>query len=447
MSSKITIMGHAGLFIESAGERILVDPILRTTPLASGSMTHSYGRSLELDAMPKPTQLVITHGHLDHFDPESLRKLDRDVAVVVPHDPAMQHVLDELGFRRVHAIEPWQRHELGALQIIPTPSHAGVIEWGVLFELADGRYLHPADSEPSLADARRIRAEHGPIDVASMKFQPAAPGSAVMRDLGAHFDKREVADWLQCVLELSPRFVFPYASGLRYCGRHAWLNRHAFPFRSAEMADLLRPALPSDHVVSPVRPGDVLELSAGAVRHTAQASPFIRLVDDGASEPDWQPFDPSTLTGLDSDAEREELESRFEQLLVKEIVPWIARGRDREHSLIQSYVQCGVVYQLVIHLGADQTLDFAIDFRGRMTLTAERHPLANYFAHLSGRGLLDVLRGELGPELFYMSGDVRQYEKIIALRDGEFAIPAAQGWALFEQLGEPITHYLRHRGA
>src|SRR4051794_27267381 len=79
MNTRVTIMGHAGLFIEAGAERILVDPVLRTTPLASGSVVHTLKRSLDLTAMPRPTTVVVTHGHLDHFDPESLRTLDRAV--------------------------------------------------------------------------------------------------------------------------------------------------------------------------------------------------------------------------------------------------------------------------------------------------------------------------------------------------------------------------------
>lgn len=447
MGSSVTVMGHAGVFVQSAGHNILVDPILRTTPLASGSVEHTYTRALDLGAMPRPTQLVLTHAHLDHYDPESLRSLDRALPVLVPQDTTLQSELRALGFEQITAIAPWQTHRLGALGLTATPSHAGVVEWGLVFGLRDGTYAHAADSEPALADARRVVADHGPIDLASIKFQPAAPGSAAMRGLGAYFNKDEVAEWLQCALELRPRFAFPYASGIRYCGRHAWLNRYAFPFHSTEIADLLRPALSEGHQIAPVLPGDVLELGPSGVTHHVQASPFVRHIDDDAAEPHWEPFDAHTMLGLSNDAERDELTTRVEKLLARELAPFIARSRDDADSPIQHYVQFGVVYQLVIHLGEDRSLEYAIDFRQRLRLTAGRHPLANYFAHLSGRGLLDVLRGELGPELFYMSGDVRQYEKVLCVRDGQVHTPSLQGWNLFEQLAEPLTHYLRHHHA
>lgn len=452
MKSKITIMGHAGLYVEAGAERILVDPLLRTSPLASGAVVHSYTRALDLPAMPAPTLGVITHGHLDHFDPESLRKLDRQLPLVVPNDPAMQHALRELGFQHLITLNPWQTHRADGVTLTATPSHAEIDEWGMLFEAAEARFLHHADAEPSLEDAQRIRRDWGDVDVTSVKFQPASPGHGVLRAQGPYFDKRQVAEWLECAVEVGAELSFPYASGVQFTGRHAWMNDYAFPFQSAEIAALLSERLASTSTPSSaaprrvecVLPGDVIEFAPRHAQRFPQASKFVRHVDDGHGEPLWRPFDRSTLEGIDSAAEREELEERLERFLRDEIAPWIAMRRDETGSPIQSYVKYGVVYQLAVHLSAEEQLNYAIDFREKLSLTAEWHPEANYFAHLSGRSLLEVLRGSAGPELFYMSGDVRLYEKILWVQNGKFGMPNVRGWDLFERLPEPITHYLRH---
>lgn len=453
VKSKITIMGHAGLYVEAGAERILVDPLLRTTPLASGTVVHSYTRALTLDAMPAPTLGVITHGHLDHFDPESLRKLDKKLPLVVPNDPAMQHALRELGFEKLIVLEPWQTHRADGVTLTATPSHAEIDEWGVLFEAAGARFLHHADAEPSLEDAQRIRRQWGEVDVTSVKFQPASPGHGVLRGLGPYFDKRQVAEWLECALEVGAQLAFPYASGVKFDGRHAWLNDYAFPFRGEEVAALLSARLAASNPdrdaearrrAECVRPGDVIEFTPRAARLFPQASPFVRHVADGSGEPVWRPLDASTLAGVASAEEREELSERLEAFLRDELAPWIAKRRDDAGSPIQSYVKYSVVYQLSVHTGAGEALNYAIDFRGKLSLTAEKHPEANYFAHLSGQSLLSVLRGEAGPELFYMSGDVRLYEKILWVEDDKFGMPVPRGWDLFERLPEPLTHYLRH---
>jgi hypothetical protein len=448
MEQSISILGHAGLYIESGAARVLVDPLLHPGTIASGSVEHSYPRSLDLASMPPPTLLVVTHGHLDHFDPRSLVLLPRSLPVLVPDDVALHHELRELGFSNLIVLTPWEHHVHRGLLIRAIPSHADVDEFGLVVQSPRTRFVHFADSEPTLADARRLREEHGTTTACSIKFQPAAPAHGTMRALGPWFDKSQVTEWLECIPTLAPRFAFPYASGVKYAGHHAWMNRFAFPLSSEEVVRLLRQRLArSQCEVACVRPGDVLLLSENVVERRTQGCPFIREVTGGA-EPTWQPFEPSTLYGLDTKHDRDELRERLEQVLRDEIAPWIAYRSLEADSPITTYRSFGVVYQLTVHTGDGNELHYAVDFRGPLSITAERHPDANYFAHVSGRSLLHVLRGTCGPELFYMSGDVRLYEKIVSATETGFALPPVQGWDLFERLPELLTHYLRHtRGA
>ncbi|HET9955223.1 MAG TPA: hypothetical protein VFQ61_12000, partial [Polyangiaceae bacterium] len=73
-----------------------------------------------------------------------------------------------------------------------------------------------------------------------------------------------------------------------------------------------------------------------------------------------------------------------------------------------------------------------------------RHPYANFFAHVAGKGLLRRLNGEAQPEALYSCGDLRLFEKIIGVRDGRVYVPPVQGWELFECLPEPLTYFLRY---
>ncbi|MDP9034132.1 MAG: MBL fold metallo-hydrolase, partial [Myxococcota bacterium] len=401
---RVTIMGHAGLFIEGCDQRILVDPVLRTDALGSLSVTHAYPRVLDLPAMPRPTLIILTHGHLDHFDPSSLALLDRRIPIVVPDDHAMHCVLRELGFGTLRVLAPWDFLKAGGIELRAVPSHADIDEFGFVVSAHGLTFLHLADAEPSLADARKLRAEMGTMDLASVKFQPASPAHGVFRALGPQFDKNEVAEWLECIAEASPRLSFPYASGVRYQGRHEWLNRYAFPFTSEEVRRLLELRLATTGpAVTTVLPGDVFEISRYAAVQVPRASTFVRHAG-GGEEPAWEPIDSQLLTTPFTPEERRELDARLEQLLRQEIGPWIARRSRDEGSPIQKYMQYGVVYQLTVHAGRDDALHYSIDYSApRLSLRSERHPCANYFAHLSGRALLEVLRGSAGPELFYMS--------------------------------------------
>ena len=70
---KITWLGQAGLLFETNGKRILVDPYLsdhvKTVEPANYRRVPVDERFLEL----QPDVIVVTHDHLDHLDPETLK--------------------------------------------------------------------------------------------------------------------------------------------------------------------------------------------------------------------------------------------------------------------------------------------------------------------------------------------------------------------------------------
>jgi N-acyl-phosphatidylethanolamine-hydrolysing phospholipase D len=77
----ITFLKHAGLFIKDGDSHLLIDPVFEDifwfiedfSPL-----------TFNLQDMPKPDTLLITHGHFDHLDLPSLGKLDKDTRVISP---------------------------------------------------------------------------------------------------------------------------------------------------------------------------------------------------------------------------------------------------------------------------------------------------------------------------------------------------------------------------
>jgi L-ascorbate metabolism protein UlaG (beta-lactamase superfamily) len=91
----LTYLKHACLMIQDAGCRILIDPVFASpfwfirdfTPFA-----------FEPSVIPAPDHVLITHGHYDHLDTDSLAKLPSDVHVISP--PGYGDILDELGLRR-----------------------------------------------------------------------------------------------------------------------------------------------------------------------------------------------------------------------------------------------------------------------------------------------------------------------------------------------------------
>lgn len=70
-------VGHATVHVELDGVRLLTDPLLR-------SHVAHLRRAAPLPALPRADAVLISHGHYDHLDVPSLRKLGGSPRVIVP---------------------------------------------------------------------------------------------------------------------------------------------------------------------------------------------------------------------------------------------------------------------------------------------------------------------------------------------------------------------------
>ena len=103
---KVTYIGHACILMESAGTRILMDPWL-TDPTYHGTWWHYPPLALGARDLPKLDYLYVSHEHPDHFDPPTLRQLDKDVHVIIPNfaRKRFRERLQALGFQRITEVD------------------------------------------------------------------------------------------------------------------------------------------------------------------------------------------------------------------------------------------------------------------------------------------------------------------------------------------------------
>ena len=117
MESSISYLGHETLLIELDGVRLLTDPVLRwRVPLFTrhGPLP-ALGVTQNLDAV------LISHLHLDHVNPRTLRLLPRDVPLVVP--PGARAILRPYRFRDVRELAPGESFQLGSVTVTATSAH------------------------------------------------------------------------------------------------------------------------------------------------------------------------------------------------------------------------------------------------------------------------------------------------------------------------------------
>ena len=173
---KITYLGHAAMMVDCDGTRILMDPWL-TDPTYHGTWWHYPPLALGLRDLPKPDYLYISHEHPDHFDPPTLRHLDKDVAVIIANfkRKRFRDRIAAIGFRNITEIDFGQEYRCNGtgltLRLVP-PDRA----WddsAILVRDGDTTLLNVNDCHLDEGTLRRLGMEQQ-IDIAFLTFTGAS---------------------------------------------------------------------------------------------------------------------------------------------------------------------------------------------------------------------------------------------------------------------------------
>jgi L-ascorbate metabolism protein UlaG (beta-lactamase superfamily) len=111
--SSVRWLGHATVLIALDGTRLLTDPLLRRR------VTHLRRRvPLDKDAVADVDAVLLSHGHHDHLDLPSLRRVGLATPLVAPR--GLGRMLRRQGFETVHEVEPGETLELGNVRVEAT---------------------------------------------------------------------------------------------------------------------------------------------------------------------------------------------------------------------------------------------------------------------------------------------------------------------------------------
>lgn len=155
-------LGQAGYVIRSAGLTLAIDPYLTDSASASAPEFH---RSFPPPIEPEDLRVdlwIVTHDHLDHLDPETLRRYRHkaDTQFVAPRLAAAK--LRQVGvpvgqIRRLDAGEAWTWRELSLRGVFALPTGIDVLDTtGYWLTFPNGRSLyHTSDTSftPLLLEA------------------------------------------------------------------------------------------------------------------------------------------------------------------------------------------------------------------------------------------------------------------------------------------------------
>jgi len=141
---KITMLGHSTLIIEVNGKRILTDPWL-TDPLYMGQLRHR--GQFNADELPPLDLILVSHGHADHFDPNTLLKISKNVPVVI--FKTYENAARKAGFKEIHPVLNEDTFFLDDVEIKTLPGkHVGGTAT-YLIGAKEGKIFFGGDSEYS----------------------------------------------------------------------------------------------------------------------------------------------------------------------------------------------------------------------------------------------------------------------------------------------------------
>lgn len=272
---KVTYIGHASMMVETEGVRVLMDPWL-TDPTYHGTWWHYPPLAHGIRDLPRPDYLYISHEHPDHFDPPTLRQMDKDVHVVIANykRKRFRDRIAALGFRHIEEVEFGKPFRCGGngvtLRLIPPDR-----PWddsAMLVQDGHSTLLNVNDCHLDDATLERLGKEQR-IDLAFLTFTGASqyPGcfefplaSKIERwQASKHAHLEEFVNWAQL---LRARRVVPAAGNYALLSPdQLFLNTSHYVNTPQEAVEALRARVPDIEGLQ-MNPGDVWTAEGGLER-------------------------------------------------------------------------------------------------------------------------------------------------------------------------------------
>ena len=173
---KVTFLGHAGLFVETAAGSILCDPWFNPAYFASWFPFPS-NEDFDRDAIATPDYLYVSHLHHDHYDPEFLAAhVSRATTVLLPEFPLdeLRRELTALGFSRFEPLPTGATVDLDGLRLMAVtavgPSDGPFGDSALAVDDGTARLFDQNDARPRDLDPVR---RFGPFDAHFLQFSGA----------------------------------------------------------------------------------------------------------------------------------------------------------------------------------------------------------------------------------------------------------------------------------
>lgn len=220
-------IGHASVFIEVDGLRLLVDPIFSdyASPFDIGPKRF-HAPPILLKDLPVIDAVLITHDHYDHLDMRTVQHLaGLGTAFFVPLGIGAHLQAWGVPDAQVHDLEWWKEETLKGVRIVSTPSRhysgRGLTDrnatlWGSWSVIGPQHRFYVSGDTGYSDHFRAIGERFGPFDLSFIKVGAYGPGAPW---LDIHMSPE---DAVRAHLDVRARRLFPVHWGTFNLAFHAW---------------------------------------------------------------------------------------------------------------------------------------------------------------------------------------------------------------------------------
>lgn len=183
-------LGHASVYLELDGYRLLVDPMLSdyASPVDGIGPKRFHPSPISLSDLPKIDAVMISHDHYDHLDMKTIQHLAKNGSrFYVPLGIGAHLDAWDIPEQQIIEMDWWEKSNLGDLEIVSTPArHYSGRElfdyketlwssWSVIGPTR--RFFYSGDTGYS-DHFKQIGETYGPFDLAIIKIGAYGPGDS-----------------------------------------------------------------------------------------------------------------------------------------------------------------------------------------------------------------------------------------------------------------------------
>ena len=407
---RITMIGHASIFVETEDCNILMDPVL-FDPHAEGIADICPKREVIHDQIPEFDILIISHKHIDHFDIRSLASLPKNVDVFIPKDKILQDSLRELGYFNIYPLRDFDEVKIGSTTLLATRSEYRVPEFGILVADLSGVFWNQVDSDVNLDTIRFVKSRHPQIDFLVAPWQPMLELN-YQDNLSLSFPYVEYNRVLETINLIKPKSIAPGANGFKFVNGSSFLNQIVFPVTREQFCRDIKIICPEakDNVFA-LDPGDVLTINNGKFSKSEGNCPFVNKLEESREDLDFSPINIGNNLVDDNpdNYSLDDMRKTIEEEVSINLPKLIMKKKD---STFIEHCRWQIIYQLEI-IFPDYVGKWHLDFSEKnIQAYPGRNPLANLVTTITASSFYGLIKRMKSWDYAHIGGYYRSFNKI-----------------------------------